>query len=259
MPQVIYAQRETHLAPGAVFGPVIRDYFIFECCESGSGAVEINGREFPVSAGDFYVLFPGDTIVHKASHVDPRKGYYCSFLGLSLEQVLARAGISSEQPFAPPELFESFREMMRHMTESMKQNDFGAPIRASACLCQILGTLLQSCEEIDRGDAVQKAIGMMEARYHEALSATELADFVGLERSYFSSLFHRETGLPPHRYLTRLRVRKACALLELKDTPVSVAAESVGLDPQNFSRMFKRETGLTPLQYRKKQLGKDSL
>ena len=93
----------------------------------------------------------------------------------------------------------------------------------------------------------------MEANYHESLSVTDLARHVGLARSYFSTLFKEKTGLSPHQYLTQLRLRKACRLLEERPGhSVAHIAELVGLDSRSCARLFKRELGETPLVYRNK-------
>lgn len=97
---------------------------------------------------------------------------------------------------------------------------------------------------------IQKAINVMENRYSEALNTQDIADIIGVQRSYFSTLFKAQTGLSPYRYFMQLRIRKACALLKDSDMAVAEVAETVGLNAQNFSRTFKREKGVTPREYR---------
>lgn len=257
IPQVLYCEREDDLPAGATFGPVIRDVYIFECCTEGYGAVTINEREFPVSPGDCYVLLPGDSVIHKADEINPRKGFWFAAAGLQIGHLLSRAGIDSAHPFAPREVFQEIREQMEALLSASRESDPGSPLRACACLYGILGAMLRKGADTDRDAVIQKAVGMMESRYHDPITTEGLAAFVGLERSYFSTFFKSRTGMGPHRYLTRLRIQKACALMDQGQNSVSVVAESVGLDPQNFARLFKRETGLTPLEYRKNREGRD--
>ena len=100
---------------------------------------------------------------------------------------------------------------------------------------------------------IEMAIGLMEAKYHEHLNVEDIAKEVGLERSYFSVLFKEKTTVSPHKYLTSLRIRKACELIEKGNCSISEAASATGLDPCNFARIFKKETGETPLTYFKKK------
>ena len=252
IPTALFCKKEEDLAPGARFGPVIRDVYIFECCTEGKGSVIINEKEFAIRKGDFYVLFPGDAVTHTADEITPRCGYSCVALGLSLHHTLAKAGLTSETPFADRKLFPVLLREMKKMHEIESETDPGAESRRTACLYRILGELLRTAPETDRSDWIQKAVAVMETRYHEDLTVDSLSREVGLERSYFTTVFKERTGLPPHRYLTRLRVQKACALMTQQDLSVAEAAESVGLDPQNFSRLFKREMGQTPLQFKQK-------
>jgi AraC family transcriptional regulator len=86
-------------------------------------------------------------------------------------------------------------------------------------------------------------------------SLSELATLVGLSAEHFCRAFSQSTGLPPHRWLTRLRLERARVLLE-QPGPVSVAeiASAAGYsDPSYFARAFKRATGATPLAYRRER------
>jgi len=126
-------------------------------------------------------------------------------------------------------------------------------LRRSACLYTIFGELLRGkTAAMDRDSIIQKAVSIMEARYNQPLTVEQIAGDVGLERCYFSTLFKAETGTSPHRYLTGLRLEKACILMDHEGCTVAEAAISVGLDPENFARLFRRYMGTTPGEYRKK-------
>lgn len=248
-PMVVYCARE-QLKKGIRYGPVIREVFIIECNISGHGAVVINGRNFPFGPRSCYVLFPGDTVTHISDHADPRGGIYCAVYGLNLARHFKEAGITSETPFAPPEIFDEMRQWIEQMLEDLDKKDAGAPMRQASRIYGLLGTLLKSKTAVKREDWVKKAIGLMETNYPDPLNVASLAQEVGLERTYFSSLFKEKTGLSPYQYLTSLRIEKACLLLEDNSNSVAQVAELVGLDPRNFSRLFKKEIGKTPLEYK---------
>lgn len=249
---VLYCEREWDLAPGASYGPVVRNVYIIECCEEGFGGVVINGKEFPVSPRSCYVLLPGDAVIHKADEKNPRRGFWCAVDGVALGRYFATAGISSHQPFAPSELFDALSSCLHRMVEAWQTDSAGTSLLLISCLYEFLGTLLSQKPRVsDEETWLGKALGMMESRYHEPLSVSEIASSVGLERGYFSTLFKKKTGFGPHAYLTRLRVQKAAHLLESTELGISDVALSVGLNPINFSRIFKKEMGKSPLQYRK--------
>ncbi len=249
---VLYCEEEKDLAPGACYGPVVRDIYIVECCEAGYGSVIINGKEFAVTPRSCYVLLPGDSVVHTAAKENPRRGFWCAIDGIALGRHFSKSGISSEQPFAPPELYDELAAHLRRMAELWRSDSAGTPLLLTACVYGFLGTLLSATAAGPAEEAwLGKALGLMETRYHEPLSVAEMAKEVGLERGYFSTIFKEKTGLGPHHYLTKLRVQKAAALLADPSRSVGEVAVAVGLDAGNFSRIFKKEMGKSPLQYRK--------
>jgi transcriptional regulator GlxA family with amidase domain len=58
-------------------------------------------------------------------------------------------------------------------------------------------------------------------------------------------------GMSPHQYLERLRVERACQLLQTTDIPVEETGRSSGLtSPSTFRRVFLKHTGHLPGEYR---------
>lgn len=250
-PMVIYCARE-QLTGGNRYGPIIRKSIVIECNETGKGGVIINGKAFSFGPKQCYVLFPGDTVIHLCDPDEPRGGMFCFVNGLALSQHFRAAGLSSDKPFMPDHLFPQVQQCLQEVLSDYKSRDAGAPMRQASRIYGLLGVLLEGKTISAREDAVSKAIGIMEANYPDPLSVEQLADTVGLERTYFSSLFKEKTGFSPYQYLTQLRVQKAKLLLAEPEHSIAEVAELVGMDPRNFSRLFKSITGNTPLTFRKK-------
>ena len=254
-----YGGWDRDLDPGIRYGPVIRDTYIIECCTGGYGSVIINGTEFPVKGGDCYILLPGDTVIHTADTVEPRRGVFCSIDGLRAGRYLADAGITSRTPFAPKEAFSSITELVEKLVLMKDATDAGAGLRRLACMYEIFGTLLYySGAAPEKSDVIRKSINIMENCYHEPLTVERIASEVGLERCYFSTLFKSQTGMSPYQYLTQLRIQKACVLMDHTHCSVAAASASVGIPPENFSRLFKKWMKVTPASYRNRMRGKET-
>lgn len=111
-------------------------------------------------------------------------------------------------------------------------------------------------EEAKGSRHVLRAKEYMARHYTRSLSMGEVAAAVGISRSYLQRLFHREVGLPPHDYLTRLRIERAKSLLARTDLPLVEVAAGVGLASQQyFQTLFHREVGVTPGEFRRGQKG----
>ena len=254
---ILYGSYIDKVPPGSRSGPQLREAYIVECNESGYGSIIINGREFPVKPRNCYILLPGQITTYTADKIDPRKGVYCTLGGLRVGQILAEAGINSENPFVHPDVFDEITSAVYKMIAMQADTDRGAELRRVACIYEILAAVKRRSAVSDSELFVEKALGIFETEYDKKITVSDIAARIGFDRSYFSTFFKERLGISPYSYLTSLRVTKAGHLLENSDYSVSDIAECVGLDPVNFSRIFKRVTGKSPLDYKKEKKNRD--
>jgi AraC-like DNA-binding protein len=103
---------------------------------------------------------------------------------------------------------------------------------------------------------VEQSIAYMEQHLYQPLQVAELAAQAGVTMSHFFALFKRQVGSAPLEYFTRLRMRRACQLLENPLLNVKEVACQLGYrDPLYFSRVFKSVNGFAPSDYRVAQRG----
>jgi AraC family transcriptional regulator len=87
-------------------------------------------------------------------------------------------------------------------------------------------------------------------------SLEQLAAEFGLSVSHFSRAFRTSTGLPPHQWLLRQRVKAAKQLMTVRDLPLSEIAISAGFANQShFTRVFSGLVGVSPAAWRREALG----
>lgn len=76
---------------------------------------------------------------------------------------------------------------------------------------------------------------------------------------YLVRVFRKELGLPPHEFLTQVRVEQARRLLAGACPVAQVALETGFVDQSHLTNRFKRIVGVTPKQFAKGQLHTRSL
>lgn len=99
---------------------------------------------------------------------------------------------------------------------------------------------------------VVKAKNYIEMNYaNENLSLYEIAEHIGVNPSYLSSLFKKEFKTNMIEYITKIRLTKAKELIDENIyIPFAKISELVGYnEPYYFSKCFKRKFGITPTQY----------
>jgi signal transduction histidine kinase/DNA-binding LacI/PurR family transcriptional regulator/AraC-like DNA-binding protein len=98
---------------------------------------------------------------------------------------------------------------------------------------------------------VKQASAFIQQNYTRPFSLEELADSVGVSKSYLSRIFKRDTGISPWDFLNRFRIQKAKELLLLTDEGITAIAADVGYeDVGYFGRVFRELTGISPRAYR---------
>lgn len=96
---------------------------------------------------------------------------------------------------------------------------------------------------------VRRALAMIRERSADTVSLDELARHAGLDKFRLCRAFREQVGMPPHAYLTQLRIMHAKELLAAGERPSEIAAR-VGLyDQSQLNRHFRRIVGMTPGQF----------
>lgn len=99
---------------------------------------------------------------------------------------------------------------------------------------------------------VTRIVRMIESRPDAQHGLTELAREARLNRYHFLRIFQQLTGLTPHQYVLRARLRRAATRLVLEAARVlDIALDSGFGDVSNFNHAFRAEFGVSPRAYRK--------
>jgi len=103
----------------------------------------------------------------------------------------------------------------------------------------------------ERTRPVRRAMDYLRTRLAESISLDDLAAYAGLDKFHLCRAFRAQIGMPPHAYLTHLRIHRAKALLS-DGVRASELAPRVGLyDQSQLTRHFRRIVGVTPARYAK--------
>ncbi len=98
-------------------------------------------------------------------------------------------------------------------------------------------------------ECVEAVKGLLVARFREPLRLDDLALELNVSSCHLARVFKRETGLPIHRYLNRLRLRSALEELPECGRDLTSLAFDLGFSSHShFSASFGQEFGLTPSQ-----------
>ena len=102
---------------------------------------------------------------------------------------------------------------------------------------------------------IRRSLEEIESRLHEDLGLVELAAAVGLSPSHYACLFRSAMGMPPHAWLIRRRIERACDLLLNPRIAITDIALALGFpSSQHFATTFRKQMGATPSEWRRRRL-----
>jgi AraC family transcriptional regulator len=98
---------------------------------------------------------------------------------------------------------------------------------------------------------LRRVLDYIVAHIDDDISIEGLARIAGYSPFHFSRKFTLAMGIPPHRYISRMRLDNAMVELADGTLPLAQIAFNARFSSQaSFTRAFHRATGMTPKQYR---------
>jgi AraC family transcriptional regulator len=122
---------------------------------------------------------------------------------------------------------------------------------------EIMGELIQAYVKTKGGYAkgglsrsqLNRVCEFIAARYAGNISLEDLAEVAGLSRFHFARMFKLSTGLTPHQYISKVRVREGLKLLQAGVSQAEAASRCGFAHQSHFAAHFKRVFGMAPGQY----------
>lgn len=228
-------------------------------CVDGDGYVVIEGVENHLTAGNLLIIPRGLEHVYWAAEDSPWSIYWMHFLGEEADYYLERLSPPGRPVPVDKKTEDEAVRLYRDCLQSLQAGySLKSLIYAAQAARHILSLLLfrnraLRDERLEDGQniKIEAVIDLMLKRLTTQTSLHEFAAHAGLSVSHFSELFRNYTGQSPMAYLTQLRIRHACRLLDLTTKPIKIVAfESGYADPYYFSRVFKKVMDIPPERYR---------
>jgi AraC family transcriptional regulator len=186
----------------------------------------------------FYIDPQGPLINRDLPFCETRFKPRLFFFDKDLWETAAKLKAQSEQAdLVQPQYAEALSIVLAH--ELLRLNNGAAPARRN-----VRGGLA--------GWQEKKVAQYIEEHLSEDISLATLAEVARLSPFHFVRSFKQSFGLPPHRYLNRLRMEQAKIFLGNPTMSVTQIASNMGFsETSSFTTTFRKQIGLTPTAYRR--------
>lgn len=247
--------------PGHRFGPNLRASHLLHIVKKGKGKLEINNKIYNMKEGDAFFIPPHMEAWYEADKEDPWTYLWLGYTGIRAKECTESMGFSVNNPVRHLDCLELVNQNVECILEA-PQLSYENELRRNALLMLTFAEVIQEYKKGLPGGGntdyvypgsvyVKHAVEYISFNYGSRIKINELADYIGVNRSYLTSSFKKIMGCSPQEYLINLRIEKAKSLLKNTGMAISEVAACVGYaDQLAFSKIFKQYLGQSPRAYR---------
>lgn len=221
----------------------------------GKGYYTVDGKTYELGPGEGFMITPNIPNTYVADENDPWKYIYVSFYGLDDKAIVHYAGLDDKNVIFSFELSDEMIHdlyAMYHAGENKGTKGYDV----TGYFLVVMSRLIKANSE-ENGDNylpehyVAKAVSYIEDNYPYNIKVSDIADFVGINRTYLHKLFVKNLNITPVKYLLAYRLKIAEAMMEQEELSLNDIAFSTGFyDMSHFSKAFIAKNGISPGKYR---------
>lgn len=248
--------------PSHSYGPAARNHYLFHYVISGTGTLMSedssgNTQIYSIKSGQGFMIFPQQITTYIADKNLPWEYAWIEFDGLRVKEALEIAGLNKNSPVYKSknkELSISLMNELLYIAQNSDESPFHLIGHLYLCLDYLIrssnsGRLFQGGRM--RDFYIKESLSFIEQNFQNNISVEDIANFCGLNRSYFGKIFKDTVGKSPQEFLLNYRMVKATELLKLTQLSIGDISNAVGYSNQlHFSRAFKNIYQLSPRDWR---------
>jgi AraC-like DNA-binding protein len=242
----------------------------------GSAMHMLEGNEFPVTAGDVFLLqgrqshyfynrenldlinimYDPEKIALPENELRRMPGYCAMFM---LEPTFRRQHNFASRLHLRRVPLGHAEQLAGELEKESAEKAPGHEVALRAILLELMVYLSRAYSGSDTTEAhallrVGNVIGALENDFSKDWKLEDLLKIAHMSRSNLMRVFRKATGQPPIEYLVRLRIQRSMEMLSNTDLSITEIAMEIGFNDSNyFTRQFRAAAGMPPTAYRKRK------
>jgi AraC-like DNA-binding protein len=232
------------------------DFYLMYITE-GALTFTLDGGDQTVGRGNAIIFPPRTKYKYSYQQTDtPISYFWMHFTGSYVSELLSRIsldelctpmsiGIDNHIIMHLQEMFNCFSENSGFLREEL------APVAEQILLLIAIDRRKGTATR----NLLSKSVEYIHGSFSSEISIESLARIENLSMSRYNTVFKEHFGIPPIKYIIKLRMANACRLLESTDMSIKQIGMLSGYDdPHFFSKQFKKYVGSSPLAYRQEKM-----
>lgn len=228
----------------------VRLHYLLHFVVSGKGVFKAEGRTYSLSSGDIFLIKPGESTYYCADSSEPWEYIWIAIGGKEAYSLLRDIGLENSRIKKFDDI-ELIRSKLIVLLEGFKTRNRYFAIEQLYGIAALLYTAQENAAAAEI--YLRNAVSYIENNYLYHIKIEDIAERVGIDRSYLYRLFIEYFKKSPKEYLDDIRIKAAKELLSMGSYTVTEAALSCGFsDASAFSKAFRKAVGITAGEYKKK-------
>lgn len=236
---------------------LFKDYYLLHYVIEGEGFYEVRDNKFSVSAGNVFVIYPGEIVKYYAPY--PDKKWTFAWLGITGTHVmdcLRQIGIDDDTFVLKRDgaaFVDEVEGCLKYIDEN--RNSFSQMMLDGFALKGLASLAVHSSfdKALDSKSAyANMAVRFIKDNYMSGIKISDVVEHLNINRSYFYKVFKSKMGISPQQYLIDYRLEMGMTLLK-RGYSVGETATAVGFSNiYSFSLVFKKKYGKSPIYFTQK-------
>ena len=251
--KVYYCGRED-CEKGHFFGPAVRSHQLIHFVLKGKGIYRTEYGEYEIKEGEAFLIRPGEVTYYRADLEEPWSYAWIAFAGGEAEALLERYYPDRRLPVCAMGETAAVSGWFEGLLGSFGSAEENRE-RVLGYFYLIMACLLRTGKggvPVDEEGYFKRAVAFIRHNYSYPIQVSEIADYVGIDRTYLYRIFMHQAGVSPKQYLSRYRLEEAKEMLVQTEYRITEIAYSCGYhDSSSFCRHFQKETKTAPARYRR--------
>ena len=222
---------------------------------SGVLNVKVGHKVEDISENGLVIIEPNTP--YTLMSVKPPLSYLCvHFSGSQVKEKLSLYGLSPFPKFYYLSNKNHLELRFKTLFEAFSKNDELREIELGLLLDRLLIECARGIKNKgNESSCLTKSVRYINEFYTTDIRITDLAQMEGVCMTSYNLAFKAQFGMPPTKYILKLRMEHAAELLSTTQMSVGEIGVTCGyLDINFFSRTFKSFFGVTPSYYRKQAI-----
>lgn len=247
--------------PGYSYGPAIREQYLIHYITDGEGSYTVNDKTYKLKKNQGFLICPNVLTYYEADKDNPWSYIWIGFNGVKAGTYLNYANLNEENLIFEYSEDDALKDYISEMLK-LKERDYSNELKLEGLLYFFMSKLAESRKSTFDQKCykstevyLEKSIEFIENNYSNNIKISDIANYIGINRSYLTHIFKKSINISPQEFLVNYKIDKANELLKNTDLSIKAVAISVGYsDPLTFSKIFKKIKGSSPKIFREKLL-----